>query len=183
MRSNRPVIEDVARSGMTDPLAWFFDQHERHRQICRLMVQASEAPAFDQAPLARLVAFVRRELGWHVADEEEFLFPLLRRRARKEDNIEDVLGQLSAEHRLDVGRAASLADHLEACLEQRIAPGLVPACRDSLKAFASQELRHLALENAVVLPIARLRLSRGDLADLGQSLAARRGPGACEAPA
>jgi iron-sulfur cluster repair protein YtfE (RIC family) len=183
MRSNRPTIEDVGRSGVADPLAWFFDQHERHRQLCRLMVRASEAPAFDEDLLVRLIAFVRKELGWHVADEEECLFPLLRRRAGKGDNIEDVLGQLSAEHRLDVGRAASLADHLEACLEQRIAPGLVPACRDSLKAFASQELRHLALENAVVLPIARLRLSPGDLVDLGQRLAARRGLGAGEEPA
>ena len=38
-----------------------------------------------------------------------------------------------------------------------------------------RDLRHLALENAVVLPIARLRLSAEDLLALSRRLAARRG--------
>ncbi|MFN3467316.1 MAG: PCRF domain-containing protein, partial [Candidatus Brocadiales bacterium] len=38
-----------------------------------------------------------------------------------------------------------------------------------------KELQHLALENAVVLPIARLRLTAKDLQAMSRRLAARRG--------
>ena len=50
----------------------------------------------------------------------------------------------------------------------------MPGARTSLQAFASQELRHLALENAVVLPLARLRLTPADLKRLSRRLAERR---------
>ena len=62
-----------------------------------------------------------------------------------------------------------------AAMLNETAPGLDPARRKILSEFASQERRHLGLENAVILPIARLRLDADDLATLGRRLAARRG--------
>ena len=41
--------------------------------------------------------------------------------------------------------------------------------------FARNERRHLALENSVVLPLARRRLSAEDLAGLSARLTARHG--------
>ncbi|MDP1631234.1 MAG: hemerythrin domain-containing protein [Caulobacter sp.] len=175
MRRSGPEMETLPLALLAEPLEWFFAEHYRHRQACRLMEHAAGTHVFDAELLVQLLDFVRNELAVHVIDEEEDLFPLLRRNALPEDDIERVLGLLSAEHRLDLNQAASLAEHLESCLNQKAAPGLVPTCRDTLRAFASQELRHLALENAVVLPIARLRLSPADIRGLSQRLAARRG--------
>lgn len=168
-------IEDIPRELMTEPLDWFFAEHYRHRQFCRLMTEVAMAHVFDGERVTALVEFIRNDLALHIIDEEEDLFPLLRRRALPEDEIEDVLGRLSAEHKADSVRAQSVRDHLEACLARQAAPGLVPEARKALQDFASQELRHLALENAVVLPIARLRLSEADIRAMGRRLAARRG--------
>ena len=68
----------------------------------------------------------------------------------------------------------SVGRPIDTCIRPA-APGLDPARRKILSEFASQERRHLGLENAVILPIARLRLDADDLATLGRRLAARRG--------
>ncbi|MFZ5729685.1 MAG: hemerythrin domain-containing protein [Pseudomonadota bacterium] len=168
-------IEEIPRELLREPLEWFFAEHYRHRQLCRLVEEVAAASAFAAEPITRILDFIRYDLALHVIDEEEDLFPLLRRRALPEDEIENALGRLSAEHRADVAHAEAVRTRLEACLSACKAPGLDPQAKSTLVTFARHELRHLALENAVVLPIARLRLSTEDLLALSRRLAARRG--------
>lgn len=170
-----PEIEDIPQNLMKDPLDWFFAEHYRQRQFYRLVNDVAAANVFDGGRMTRLLDFLRHDLALHVIDEEEDLFPLLRRRALPEDEVEQVLDLLSTEHRSDMSQAQTLRVHLEACLLDRKAPGLEPGVRKIMQDFATQALRHLALENAVVLPIARLRLSSEDLVAMGRRLAARRG--------
>jgi hemerythrin-like domain-containing protein len=171
----RTDIEDMPSHLLAEPLEWFFVEHFRHRQLCDVIDEVAKATVFDRERITGIVDFLRHDLPLHVIDEEEDLFPLLRRRCLPEDELEQVLGRLSAEHREDVETARAVRTILEDCLARRSAPGLDPAARKSMQAFASQERRHLGLENAVVLPIARLRLSQKDLRTLGARLAARRG--------
>ncbi|MFZ5671116.1 MAG: hemerythrin domain-containing protein [Pseudomonadota bacterium] len=168
-------LDDVLVDLIAQPLDWFFAEHYRHRQFCALVSDLAAAPAFDGERLTRIVDFLRHDLLLHFIDEEEDLFPLLRRRALPEDDIEAALGRLSAEHRADVAQAEIVRGALEICLAERRPPSSDPALRKDLRDFAAHELRHLALENAVVLPIARLRLTERDLAGLSRRLAARRG--------
>lgn len=170
-----PDIEDIPQDLMKDPLDWFFAEHYRQRQFYRLVNEVAVADAFDGERVTRMLEFLHHELALHVIDEEEDLFPLLRRRALPEDEVEPVLGELSAEHQTDMTQAQTLRTHLEACLRDRKAPALEPALRKIMQDFATRALRHLALENAVVLPIARLRLTPDDLVAMGRRLAARRG--------
>src|SRR3990167_3614831 len=121
--------------------------------------EVAGASVHDAQRVAKIVDFLRFDLPLHVIDEEEDLFPLLRRRALPDDDLEQVLGVLSAEHKADVDQARCVRALLETCLEERSAPGLDPAKQKTLNTFASQERHHLAMENAVILPIARLRLS------------------------
>ncbi|MCF8505864.1 MAG: hemerythrin domain-containing protein [Caulobacter sp.] len=160
---------------MASPLDFFFAEHFRHRQLCGLIDQLSKTTFFDPGPIAEVVDFLRFEAPIHIIDEEEDLFPLLRRRCLAEDEVEGVLGVLSAEHKADGLLGKVVRTYLERCLETRAAPGATHEGRRDLAAFATQERRHLALENAVVLPIARQRLTAEDLAGLARRLAARRG--------
>lgn len=173
--SRRTEIEDPPTDLMAEPLEWFFAEHFRHRQLCGMIDEVAAAVAFDGERISKIVDFLRYDLALHVIDEEEDLFPLLRRRCLPEDELEHVLGVLSAEHHRDVDAARTVRTHLEHCLEHRLAPGLDPVKRRSMNAFATQERRHIGLENAIVLPIARLRLTKWDLKTLGRRLAARRG--------
>jgi iron-sulfur cluster repair protein YtfE (RIC family) len=160
---------------LSQPLEWFAAEHHRHRQFCGLMHELAESEAFDAASINSVVEFLRHELGRHLADEEEDLFPLLRKRALPEDHADEVLNRLVGEHRGDLAHGHGVRAHLERCLQTHTAPCRDPAAKLALDAFASQELRHLALENAVVLPLARLRLTARDKKSLSKRLAARRG--------
>jgi len=46
---------------------------------------------------------------------------------------------------------------------------------EMIQAYAACELKHLALENGVVLALARIRLTRADLTTIGRSMKLRRG--------
>jgi len=168
-------IEPISSDLMASPLDFFFAEHFRHRQLCGLIDQLSMTTFFEPGAIAEVVDFLRFEAPIHIIDEEEDLFPLLRRRCLVEDEVEGVLGVLSAEHKADGLLGKVVRTYLERCLETRAAPGATLEGRRDLTAFAAQERRHLALENAVVLPIARQRLTREDLAGLARRLAARRG--------
>lgn len=175
MAVREPDIEDIPPELMLEPLNWLFAEHYRHRQLCRAIDRLALPGAYDGDRIAQVLTFLRQDLPLHVIDEEEDLFPLLRRRSLPGDDLEAVLGELSAEHRADIDKAAKVCTHLEQAREARRAPGHEPTARKALSEFATQERRHVALENAIVLPIARLRLSGSDLRMLSQRLAARRG--------
>lgn len=176
-------IEPISSDLMASPLDFFFAEHFRHRQLCGLIDQLSMTTFFEPGPIAEVVDFLRFEAPIHIIDEEEDLFPLLRRRCLAEDDVEGVLGVLSAEHKADGLLGKVVRTYLERCLEIRAAPGATLEGRRDLTAFAAHERRHLALENAVVLPIARQRLTREDLAGLARRLAARRGMAPTESSA
>ncbi len=175
MSSRRVEAPDPPTGLPNNPIEWFLAEHHRHRQFCELMRHASIATVFDEKLVTWLLDFVVHELALHVSDEEQDFFPLLRARALPEDDVEEILGRLSAEHVEGQDDARSVRQHLEDCLRSRVPVGWSAARRRSLEGFTAQELRHLALENAVVLPLARLRLTPEDLRALGQKLAARRG--------
>lgn len=168
-------IEEIPRELLHEPLDWFFAEHYRHRQLCRMIEEVAGRHVFSPGPISQIIDFIRYDLALHIIDEEEDLFPLLRRRALPEDEIESVLGRLSAEHRADVTQSQVVRDRLESSLTTQRPPALDPETRSLLLTFARHELHHLALENAVVLPIARLRLTAADLTALSRRLAARRG--------
>jgi len=175
MTLGKPVtIEGARLELLREPLAWFFAEHIRHRQMCGCVEEVAAGADFDPQRIGAIVDFLRVDLPLHILDEEEDLFPLLCRRALPEDDLDQILGELLAEHRSDLDEAQRVRALLERSLTHRATRGLDAGQLRTLIAFASQERRHLAIENAVVLPIARLRLTRDDLADLSRRLAARR---------
>lgn len=175
MAPNRARVAETPDNLLSDPIAWFFAEHQRHRQFCDLMQRMSMTTAYEEEVLRWLLDFVVHELALHVLDEEEDLFPLMRARAQPEDDLDKVLKRLSGEHAKDLTRAAAVRQHLETCLRQQVPISRNNVRRRALENFAIQERSHLALENAVVLPIARLRLTERDLLDLSSRLATRRG--------
>ena len=169
------TIESSPPGLLKDPLDFLFAEHFRHRQMCRILVYLAHTPEFDGALIAATDDFIRYDLALHVIDEEEDLFPLLRRRCEADDAIEDVLGQLSADHALDQAYARAVRDIFSLALQRQEPPSAVPGGPEALRRLAEQEKSHMALENAVVMPLARRRLQPADLAALAIRLAARRG--------
>jgi len=169
-----PMIEEVPASLVADPLAWFIAHHRRHRQLCRLIEDLAAEAVFDPTRIRLVLDYLKTEAPLHLLDEEEDLFPMLRARCADMDDVNPVLLQLLAEHRTDGAEAAEILGRLERCLAVAAAPGGIPETRDALTQYAAHERQHLALENAVILPIARLRLTEEDLHQLSARLGHRR---------
>ena len=164
-----------------DPIEFLYGEHERIRRTCewlwRLAGDRMAPEARDTA--TSVLAFLEFDLPLHLADEEQDLFPLLRRRSpghdpRVHDEVVSSLEVLEQEHRDDIEQGRTLLPAL-----RNIAAGIEP--RDPqmfvhyVRAFISLQRDHQARENRVVLPAALERLSKDDLSELGSSMAARRG--------
>ena len=156
------------------PLQFIAADHERQRMLCVLLDSIAGAEVVLARAIANAVGYMRHDMQTHIIDEEEDLFPLLRRRARPMDEIDEVLGRLAADHATDARLAEVIIAELHA-LKDRQKPVLSASLRQNLRAFADGQRQHLALENAVILPMARLRLTAPDLANLAARMAARRG--------
>lgn len=174
-RTDNLVIEPNPLGSLRDPLEFLFLEHYRHRQLCRVLDHLARAPRFEARLTSLSLDFVRYDLALHVIDEEEDLFPLLRRRCEPDDMIEEVLGRLSGEHAKDQDQAKGVRAVLEEALARQAPFDQDPGAENVLRQFAQHQRSHLALENAIVMPLARRRILPHDLAAMSRRLAARRG--------
>jgi hemerythrin-like domain-containing protein len=150
-----------------DPLDWLAGVHAELRAVCTLLERLIGGATVDAGERHAAAAFVGDVLPMHLRDEEEDLFPLLRRRCTEEDEIGRILGVLGAEH----GQEGEHTARVVAILARTT---LTASCRRTLVAFTRQQREHVAIEDGVVLPIARMRLGRRDLATLRGRMVARR---------
>lgn len=157
------------------PLDYIFADHFRQRSLCRILGELAGAAEFDRAMAQAALDFLRTDFFLHVFDEEKDLFPLLRKRREKQDRIGDILARLVSEHSADALDAELIVAALAGALDEAAPAPLDEAARALFARFAANERRHLTAENAIVLPMARARLTSGDLETLGRHMAARRG--------
>ncbi len=160
---------------LNEPLDYIFAEHFRQRVLCNVLDGFACGKKLDATLIASVLHFLRGDFVCHIFDEEQDLFPLLRRRARPDDRIEDVLGQLSEEHAADRLDAELITDGLGKALARGGKAALPARFAALLRRFAENERHHLTLENAIVLPIARVRLTADDLRNMAKRMAARRG--------
>ncbi len=162
-------------SQLTEPLDYIFAEHFRQRVLCNVLDCIADQTSFSRSKAAAVARFLKLDFATHIVDEEEDLFPMLRRRAEPEDRIEVVIGRLSQEHSADKLDADEITKGLSAALADRKRRQVSTAFSKLLHRFAANERHHLTVENAIVLPLARVRLTADDLRNLGHRMASRRG--------
>lgn len=84
------------------------------------------------------------------------------------------LTDLSDDHRQAEGLAGNIVAALAAQPAEK-AIRLATNARETMLAYAASEQRHLAIENSIILAIARIRLTRSDLQSISTSMKKRRG--------
>lgn len=159
---------------LDQPLDFILAEHHRHRIFCSHLRQTAEIRQISRIDADRLVAYFTQDLDLHHADEDEDLFPALRKRAMPEDDLGAVLARLGEDHR----RGAAMIDTIVDMLSLHPAADFVridTRTAEIMQVYAASEHRHLALENAVVLAIAGVRLHRADLGKISRNMKARRG--------
>lgn len=155
------------------PLDFIHEDHLREREMCARLdaLAMTDQPDIEEAGC--VMAFLAEELPLHLQDEEEDLFPLLRRRCIPEDQIDRAISRLVSDH----GHAGDDTPSVISVLQAIHQGGLPPDDRGRrvLTEYASHARRHLILENAIILPFARLRLTAQDLRTLCLRMMKRRG--------
>lgn len=159
---------------LSQPLDFIHVEHLRHRELCQAAEEIAETAAFDGTLAQAIVTFLKVDMVLHVIDEEEDLFPVLRRRLKRSDAAGRIIGLLSGEHAADEKLSQEIADGLNSAIEAE-EKRLPEPVRNALLAFADRQRRHLSVENAIVLPLAGRRLSKRDLDEIARRMAARRG--------
>ncbi|GAB4519017.1 MAG: hypothetical protein Kow00133_04500 [Amphiplicatus sp.] len=166
------TIEPAPLHLLDRPLDFIFAEHCRQRTVSSLLSMTAEGEC-GAAEIEAILRFLETEYRLHIADEELSLFPLLKARCLPEDGIEDAITKIMSEHQWEEAELDRIIDDLRGIL----AGGPVYASvRVRLNRFAEQMKQHLAFENGILLPIARVRLSPLDLADLAASMRGRRAP-------
>jgi hemerythrin-like domain-containing protein len=155
-----------------DPLDLLAAEHGFLRAACARLEHVARAERVEPEEARALAAQLRAVLPAHTVDEEDRLFPMLRSLAAPEDEIDAVLDRLALEHDEGGARAPAilaLLDRLAAGTEALTGPD-----RASIGAYAAAKLRHLILETAVLMPLARERITGADRAALAHGMAPRR---------
>lgn len=148
--------------------------HMLMRQACADLDRIGTLVPAEAALLAQSPhSYLRDEYLAHHADEDETLFPLLRQRCLPEDRIGRTLDQLARDHRAGAERFHAVMQVLQPLIGEDRGPDADEAA--ILTDFAASERRHLIVENAIVLPIARARLTHADLKAIRRAMLVRRG--------
>lgn len=166
-------LEPTAIMLLGKPLEFIHEDHLRERQICSMLDAIAQGTSCSETEIADILGFLTTELPMHLKDEEEDLFPLLRRRCEPEDEIEKVIAKLQMDHHHAGEDTPQVVSVLEVITKSR--RRLETDERKTLTAYASHSRRHLILENAIILPFARLRLTAHDLETLYVRMCQRRG--------
>jgi len=154
------------------PLVFIREEHLRERQICAVMDGLAASASLD-LKAARTVLHFLGELCLHIRDMVEDLFPLLLCRCTTEDAIDCTITRIRIDHDAVNRLLPRLRAALARCLDAGADLSLGEATM--LMRFAGHVRHQLAAENAILLPIARVRLTQSDLQMLSQHMRIRRG--------
>lgn len=157
------------------PLDLIEHEHLVQAQLCDSLERiADDLPDnVDRRLCMKVIDSLQFEMPLHHRDEELGLFPLIERRALPDDNIHDILARLALEHATDESFASELLESLEGLREGRKLknPDMVGYM---LRSFFESYRRHIHWENAIVLPLARARLTSEDLKALSRAMMSHR---------
>lgn len=152
-----------------NPIDFIAEDHMRERAICTMIDTIAAAARPEDNDRDQVLAFLREELPLHLADEDEDLFPMMRARCEPDDEIDTVIDRLQSDH----GHALTDTPNVIALL--RRGNELSDDSRSRLTDFATHSRRHIIVENAIILPIARARLTGDDLDIMRLHMLKRRG--------
>lgn len=169
-----PTIEIIPIALLDEPLEYIFADHFRQRVVFATLQHFAKEASASRAGADTITAFLTHDLVLHHADEDEDLFPLVRLRALPEDDLGAVLARLGEDHRRSDARIEDIVRALIPRTDRdpvHLSKGLC----ELIQGYVTDGNHHLAVENGVVLAIARIRLARKDLKAISWGMKARRG--------
>jgi hemerythrin-like domain-containing protein len=170
MMMNNTGLPDTL-PGFDDPIGLLRACHEKMQAHCELLATLLNKETLDdevREAARNLVRYFSQSATLHHRDEEEDLFPRINRQSLK---VAELVHSLKKEHEtLD-----ALWDNIVPELKKLPADGFSEAFKQAAMEYSTLCREHIARENRELLPLASNSLSQQALAEIGESMAARRG--------
>lgn len=172
-----PAFEPLDLRLLSRPLDFIVAEHYRLRAaLTQLDGLARGSMGEGRRKVAKaLLRYFVEDYPLHVADEETDFFPLLRQRCADDTALIASVATLAGEHRENLARLDGVVAGLRGLAEAAQRDEIPPDFTASARAYTEALRRHIAWENAVLMPVARTRLKSADLRRLAQRFVARRG--------
>ena len=170
---NGPRGASAGVGKLVNPLDFIAEDHMREREVCAVIDRIVASAPVEGAELEQVLEFLEIQLPQHLADEEIDLFPLMLERCEPEDEIDKVIDKLQSDHGHAIADGPAIVAIIQGFDKERPNPSQSD-CQQMAR-FADHARRHLILENAVILPIARARLTEEDLNTMKKHMLERRG--------
>jgi hemerythrin-like domain-containing protein len=146
-----------------NPLEIIQHAHLAQSELCDALERIADGlpDDVDRRLCAWAASSLKYDVPLHHRDEDQGLFPQLRRRAWPSDSMDAILDRLTHEHDSDTDLGTELAEWLDHLAEgRRLAnPDMVGYM---LRGFFESYRRHLHWEDTLVMPVARRRLGDDD---------------------
>ena len=170
--ANPPVVAP-------DAVAMLLACHQRIRNFTAIAARIADAKGAAPAEVANAAEAVHRyyfiALPLHEADENESVYPRLRRNLTDPQERESLQSMVDQHGPIDevVARLIPLWAKLKSAPEQLSA--LAPELRSNATRLQELWREHLALEEEIVFPLIRTRLTPDDLKSIHMEMQQRRG--------
>lgn len=176
-------IGGQADHGFDEPLGLLSDCHRRIEFFLDVLLRVSrqerghDLSTDGRRALERALEYFATAAPRHTADEEESLFPLLRRQERPEAaEVMSVVDRLEGDHRrADAGHAAVHRLATKWMSEGRLSDEDAQELTDALESLRRIYEGHIDVEDREVFPAASRLLSSEELERVGREMAERRG--------
>lgn len=173
----RPLSdEELASKLSNEPLAVIEHGQKVQQYLCHCLEAIADGlpDNLDQVLVGTTLPLLKQELGNCIRDHEDALYPLLEVRALPDDCVRELLPAVKEGNARDLSYASDIAEQLE-----HLARGGKPENPDMLgymlRGFFETRRRHNAWENAVIVPLARKRLTAEDQKALAARMLQHRG--------
>jgi len=168
-------LDRIPDNLLREPLAFLTADHMRQYKMCNAIdtIHLADGKAWPPALAESIFHYLSEDFALHILDEENDLYPALR--AMPGDDLDDLIDALIRNHAIERSMAADVIALLKRRLSDQggdasnVAPFLRP-----LVVFTDSLRRHLAIEDQMLMPLARKRLSESDLNRIGRAMARRR---------
>jgi hemerythrin-like domain-containing protein len=176
------AIGQVLESDFRNPLGMLSDCHRRIARFLETLISVAEqshggALSDNQRQgLEASIKYFRESAPKHTADEEDSLFPRLRRRTADTGKRMALLTMLHSDHVAVVWQHDAVDQLVQHWLRDNRLPD-VAAKRliELLHGLRNTYQEHIEMEETRLFPFAAKMLTSGDLSEIGSEMAQRRG--------
>jgi hemerythrin-like domain-containing protein len=175
-------IGQKPESSFSDPVGLLGDCHRRIESFLSLLIKIAqtggcELNAERREALEKALRYFREAAPNHTRDEEESLFPRMRKSKNKQvQTALAALDTLEADH----DKAEKVHAEVETLGQRWLAEGRLSTREAKRLSQVLDDLkktyeRHIAVEDSDIFPLAGNVLEKSDLAEVGREMAVRRG--------